>query len=70
MGWPAIIALGFVGLLLLAILALVHYRFWVRRYRVELEYAERHELRADDGLPFTLLRLAAAPADALRGRRS
>lgn len=60
MDGPTIVLVGVVSLLVVAILAFVHYRFWVRRYLVELEYAERHELRADDGLPFTLLRLAAA----------
>ena len=38
-------------------LAGLHYWFWVRRLGVELDYHERHERRAADGLPYSLLRL-------------
>lgn len=48
------------------LLAGLHYRFWVRRLRVELDYHERFERRAADGLPYTLLRLPppATPSEA------
>ncbi|KIG14340.1 Polyhydroxyalkanoic acid synthase [Enhygromyxa salina] len=60
--WPSIVGVAAVGLavvLIMAIMAWAHYGFWVRRLGVDLDYAERHELRADDGVPFTLLRLPA-----------
>lgn len=54
------------ALSLVGLLAGLHYLFWVRRLRVELDYHERFERRAADGLPYTLLRLPppAAPREA------
>lgn len=72
MDWPLIIGVGVASLVVLGLLAWGHYVFWVRRFGVELDYAERHDLCADDGLPFTLLRLPslAEPEAALASNQS
>jgi pimeloyl-ACP methyl ester carboxylesterase len=66
MNWPTIIGFSAFSLSSLGILALFHYGYWVRRLGVAADYAERHDLRADDGLPFTLLRLPAGTEPGLR----
>ncbi|PRQ08696.1 alpha/beta fold hydrolase [Enhygromyxa salina] len=58
--WPWLVAFGALSFAVVTILAWAHYGFWVRRLGVDLDYAERYDLRADDGLPFTLLRLPPA----------
>ena len=57
MDWTLIMSTGVAGASTLAVFARLHYGFWVRRLGVELDYHERHERRAADGLPYTLLRL-------------
>lgn len=67
MDWTLIMSTGVAGASTLAVFARLHYGFWVRKLGVELDYHERHERRAADGLPYTLLRLPPplppAPSD-------
>jgi polyhydroxyalkanoate synthase len=64
MDWPTIIGVACALVLLLGIAARAHYVYWVRRLRVPVDYAERHDLRTDDGVPITLFRLEAPPTPA------
>ncbi len=54
------LSLGFAALLVLA--ARWHYVYWLRRYGLPAEYAERHDLATADGVPITLHRLTPPPA--------
>ena len=49
-----------VALLAFAVLAWLHYHFWVRRFASETRYTERHELALEGHAPITLHRLVAA----------
>lgn len=62
MSWPLFAALA--GLAALALLATwLHYRFWVNRFTLELEYELHERLQTDDGSAIELRRLPAPSGD-------
>jgi pimeloyl-ACP methyl ester carboxylesterase len=61
MDWPTTLGIVALALVVFAVLARLHYVFWVSRLTVPAEYSERHDLVTDDDVPITLYRLEPPP---------